>query len=147
VKKRSRLRFSQGLPHGSHEDVFSHWKSITTNTIWLVRRIHVVQPSNEHFGLSYSETKCSYWYLEKNVQDAFFLNGLHWWETVHISVRKEIKKMLWAILFRTIFFFSFCYLILSHSFIAFAPSDLADTDHHDAITWPHLLSPNGYEDQ
>ena len=38
------------------------------------------------------------------------------------------------------------YLIVLHSFIAFAPSDLANSDHHDAITWPHLLLPIGYED-
>src|ERR1700722_17653563 len=59
----------------------------------------------------------------------------------------EEREMLRAIPFRVIFFFSFFYLILSHSFIAFAPSDLADTDHHDAITWPHLLSSIGYEDR
>src|ERR1700722_7711234 len=43
----------------------------------------------------------------------------------------EEREMLRAIPFRVIFFFSFFYLILSHSLIAFAPSDLADTDHHD----------------
>src|ERR1700722_17868202 len=56
-------------------------------------------------------------------------------------------QVLRAIPFRVIFFFSFFYLILSRSFIAFTLSDLADTDHHDAITWPYLLSHIGYEDR
>src|ERR1700722_8186457 len=59
----------------------------------------------------------------------------------------EEREMLRAIPFRVIFFFSFFYLILSRSFIAFTLSDLADTDHHDAITWPYLLSHIGYEDR
>src|ERR1700722_4428440 len=59
----------------------------------------------------------------------------------------EEREMLRAIPFQVIFFLFFLYLILSHSLIAFAPLDLADTDHHDAITWLHLLSPNGYEDR
>ena len=48
---------------------------------------------------------------------------------------------------RLSFSFSFCYLILSRSLIAFTLLDLADTDHHDAITWPHLLLHIGYEDR
>src|SRR3984957_9555013 len=46
----------------------------------------------------------------------------------------EEREMLRAIPFQVIFFFSFFYLILSRSFIALAPSDLANSDHHDAIT-------------
>src|SRR3984957_5881508 len=70
------------------------------------------------------------------------------WDVLNrVDAILEEREMLRAIPFRVIFFFPFFYLILSHSFIAFAPSDLADTDHHDAITWPHLLSPNGYEDR
>src|ERR1700722_1079121 len=61
-------------------------------------------------------------------------------------IKHQVISLLRAIPFRVIFFLFFPYLILSHSFIAFAPSDLADSDHHDAITWPHLLSSIGYED-
>src|SRR3984957_19898024 len=69
------------------------------------------------------------------------------WDVLNrVDAILEEREMLRAIPFRVIFFLFFLYLILSHSFIAFAPSDLADTDHHDAITWLHLLSPIGYED-
>src|ERR1700722_4942417 len=70
-----------------------------------------------------------------------------WWAILNrVDAILEEREMLRAIPFRVIFFLFFLYLILSHSFIAFAPSDLADTDHNDAITWPHLLSSLGYED-
>src|ERR1700722_7198562 len=69
------------------------------------------------------------------------------WDVLNrVDAILEEREMLRAIPFRVIFFFSFFYLILSHSLIAFTPSDLADSDHHDAITWLHLLSPIGYED-
>ena len=44
--------------------------------------------------------------------------------------------------------FSFSFLLSYHItfLITFTPLDLADSDHHDATTWPHLLSPIGYED-
>src|ERR1700722_7321659 len=67
-------------------------------------------------------------------------------ERLHLCFHRPIKILLRAIPFWVIFFLFFLYLILSHSFIAFAPSDLADSDHPDSIPWPHLLSSIGYED-